>query len=36
MPWGGFGASGFGKEGVSDAVRDMTEDKVVVIHPRAA
>lgn len=32
MPWGGFGASGFGKEGVRDAVRDMTEDKVVVIH----
>ena len=36
MPWGGFGASGFGKEGVRDAVRDMTEDKVVVIHPGPA
>jgi acyl-CoA reductase-like NAD-dependent aldehyde dehydrogenase len=36
MPWGGFGASGFGKEGVRDAVRDMTEDKLVVIHPGAA
>jgi glyceraldehyde-3-phosphate dehydrogenase (NADP+) len=33
MPWGGFGASGFGKEGVRDAVRDMTEDKLVVVHP---
>jgi glyceraldehyde-3-phosphate dehydrogenase (NADP+) len=33
MPWGGFGASGFGKEGVRYAVRDMTEDKLVVIHP---
>jgi acyl-CoA reductase-like NAD-dependent aldehyde dehydrogenase len=36
MPWGGFGASGFGKEGVRDAVRDMTEDKLVVIHPGAS
>jgi acyl-CoA reductase-like NAD-dependent aldehyde dehydrogenase len=36
MPWGGFGASGFGKEGVRDAVRDMTEEKLVVVHPRAA
>jgi acyl-CoA reductase-like NAD-dependent aldehyde dehydrogenase len=35
MPWGGFGASGFGKEGVRSAVRDMTEDKLVVIHPGA-
>jgi glyceraldehyde-3-phosphate dehydrogenase (NADP+) len=33
MPWGGFGDSGFGKEGARDAVRDMTEDKLVVIHP---
>jgi glyceraldehyde-3-phosphate dehydrogenase (NADP+) len=33
MPWGGFGASGFGKEGVRDAVRDMTEEKLVVVHP---
>ena len=33
MPWGGFGDSGFGKEGVGYAVRDMTEDKLVVIHP---
>jgi acyl-CoA reductase-like NAD-dependent aldehyde dehydrogenase len=36
MPWGGFGDSGFGKEGVGYAVRDMTEDKLVVIHPGAA
>jgi glyceraldehyde-3-phosphate dehydrogenase (NADP+) len=36
MPWGGFGASGFGKEGVHDAVRDMTEEKLVVVHPGAA
>jgi acyl-CoA reductase-like NAD-dependent aldehyde dehydrogenase len=33
MPWGGFGDSGFGKEGVRSAIRDMTEDKLVVIHP---
>jgi acyl-CoA reductase-like NAD-dependent aldehyde dehydrogenase len=33
MPWGGFGDSGFGKEGVRYAVRDMLEDKLVVIHP---
>jgi acyl-CoA reductase-like NAD-dependent aldehyde dehydrogenase len=36
MPWGGFGASGFGKEGVRYAVRDMTEDKLVVVHPGRA
>jgi glyceraldehyde-3-phosphate dehydrogenase (NADP+) len=36
MPWGGIGASGFGKEGVRYAVRDMTEDKLVVIHPSEA
>ena len=36
MPWGGFGASGFGKEGVHDAVRDMTEEKLVVVHPGVA
>jgi acyl-CoA reductase-like NAD-dependent aldehyde dehydrogenase len=33
MPWGGVADSGFGKEGVRYAVRDMTEDKLVVIHP---
>jgi glyceraldehyde-3-phosphate dehydrogenase (NADP+) len=36
MPWGGFGASGFGKEGVRHAVRDMTEEKLVVVHPGEA
>jgi acyl-CoA reductase-like NAD-dependent aldehyde dehydrogenase len=35
MPWGGFGASGFGKEGVRHAVADMTEEKLVVVHPGA-
>jgi acyl-CoA reductase-like NAD-dependent aldehyde dehydrogenase len=33
MPWGGVADSGFGKEGVPHAVRDMTEDRLVVIHP---
>jgi acyl-CoA reductase-like NAD-dependent aldehyde dehydrogenase len=36
MPWGGFGDSGFGKEGVPYAVREMTEEKLVVMHPGAA
>jgi acyl-CoA reductase-like NAD-dependent aldehyde dehydrogenase len=36
MPWGGIGDSGFGKEGVRYAVRDMLEDKLVVIHPGTA
>ncbi|MGH2968646.1 MAG: aldehyde dehydrogenase family protein [Solirubrobacteraceae bacterium] len=33
MPWGGLADSGFGKEGVRYAVRDMVEDRLVVIHP---
>ncbi|HEX8101185.1 MAG TPA: aldehyde dehydrogenase family protein [Solirubrobacteraceae bacterium] len=33
MPWGGVGDSGFGREGVRYAVRDMTEDRLVVVHP---
>src|SRR5581483_4722389 len=33
MPWGGVGESGYGKEGIRYAVREMTEEKVVVIHP---
>ena len=33
MPWGGIGDSGFGKEGARYAVRDMLEDRLVVIHP---
>jgi acyl-CoA reductase-like NAD-dependent aldehyde dehydrogenase len=36
MPWGGLGDSGFGKEGVRYAVRDMVEDRLVVIHPGSA
>jgi acyl-CoA reductase-like NAD-dependent aldehyde dehydrogenase len=36
MPWGGTGDSGFGKEGVKYAVRDMLEDKLVVVHPQEA
>jgi glyceraldehyde-3-phosphate dehydrogenase (NADP+) len=34
MPYGGFGDSGFGKEGVKYSIADMTETKMVVIHPR--
>ena len=33
MPYGGLGASGLGKEGPAYAVREMTEEKCVVIHP---
>jgi acyl-CoA reductase-like NAD-dependent aldehyde dehydrogenase len=33
MPWGGVGDSGFGREGVRYAAREMTDDKLVVIHP---
>jgi acyl-CoA reductase-like NAD-dependent aldehyde dehydrogenase len=33
MPWGGFGESGFGKEGVKYTVEEMTERKLVVVHP---
>ncbi len=33
MPWGGFGDSGFGKEGVRYAIEEMTEQKLVVVHP---
>jgi glyceraldehyde-3-phosphate dehydrogenase (NADP+) len=36
MPWGGTGDSGFGKEGVKYALRDMLEDKLVVVHPHEA
>lgn len=32
MPYGGLKESGFGKEGPRYAVRDMTEEKMVVIH----
>ncbi len=32
MPYGGFKASGYGKEGVRSAVEEMTEVKTVVLH----
>ena len=32
MPYGGLGASGLGKEGPAYAVREMTEEKCVVVH----
>lgn len=35
MPYGGFKASGYGKEGVRSAVEEMTEVKTVVLHGRA-
>jgi acyl-CoA reductase-like NAD-dependent aldehyde dehydrogenase len=35
MPYGGFGDSGFGKEGVKYAMQEMSEQKLVVIHPGA-
>jgi acyl-CoA reductase-like NAD-dependent aldehyde dehydrogenase len=33
MPWGGVADSGFGKEGVRYAIREMSEERLVVIHP---
>jgi acyl-CoA reductase-like NAD-dependent aldehyde dehydrogenase len=33
MPWGGVGDSGFGREGVRYAVREMSEQRLVVVHP---
>jgi glyceraldehyde-3-phosphate dehydrogenase (NADP+) len=36
MPWGGVGDSGYGREGVRYAVREMSEEKLVVVHPGAA
>jgi acyl-CoA reductase-like NAD-dependent aldehyde dehydrogenase len=33
MPYGGTGASGFGREGVRFAVEEYTEPKVIVIRP---
>lgn len=32
MPYGGLKESGFGKEGPRYAIREMTEEKMVVIH----
>jgi acyl-CoA reductase-like NAD-dependent aldehyde dehydrogenase len=36
MPWGGVGDSGYGREGVRYAVREMSEEKLVVVHPGEA
>jgi acyl-CoA reductase-like NAD-dependent aldehyde dehydrogenase len=33
MPWGGRGDSGFGREGVKYALQELSEPKLVVIHP---
>ena len=33
MPWGGIGDSGFGREGVKYAVNELSDHKLVVIHP---
>jgi glyceraldehyde-3-phosphate dehydrogenase (NADP+) len=33
MPWGGVGDSGFGREGVPYAIRELSEDRLVVLHP---
>lgn len=35
MPYGGVGDSGYGKEGIRYAMDEMTETKLVVIHPGA-
>lgn len=32
MPYGGYGASGYGKEGIRAAVLEMTEEKTVIFH----
>ena len=32
MPYGGLKQSGLGKEGPKYAVREMTEEKLVVLH----
>jgi acyl-CoA reductase-like NAD-dependent aldehyde dehydrogenase len=33
MPWGGIGDSGFGREGVRFAAREMSQERLVVVHP---
>lgn len=35
MPWGGIGDSGFGREGVKYALSELSEEKLVVVHPGA-
>ena len=32
MPYGGYGMSGYGKEGIRSAVLEMTEEKTVIFH----
>jgi acyl-CoA reductase-like NAD-dependent aldehyde dehydrogenase len=32
MPYGGLKDSGLGKEGPRHAIREMTEEKMVVVH----
>lgn len=34
MPYGGVKRSGFGREGISYAIRDMTEERLLVVDPR--
>jgi len=34
MPYGGIKASGAGKEGPRYAIREMTEEKILVINPQ--
>lgn len=34
MPYGGVKRSGFGREGVGYAIRDMTEERLLVVDPR--
>jgi acyl-CoA reductase-like NAD-dependent aldehyde dehydrogenase len=36
MPWGGVADSGFGREGVRYAVREMSVPRLVVLHPELA
>lgn len=36
MPWGGIGDSGHGREGVRYAVRELSEQRFVIVHPGAA
>ena len=35
MPYGGIGESGYGKEGIRYAMDEMTEHKLVIVHPGA-
>jgi acyl-CoA reductase-like NAD-dependent aldehyde dehydrogenase len=33
MPWGGVGDSGFGRDGVRYAMRELVDQRLVVVHP---